>query len=371
MIATLLLARVLWGARQQQSDQQYSGAGKLVILPMRANSPTILGYKIYFDPQYPPKDSPKVFGEDKKHWQFEYVATGFVEQPSGPTLNLFRVFNQEQKPDRTSQVTRMLLRLWDFNFKKLGFLHPLNYNKGVIDVYLCFGGKAGGEQLFGVELYRDKPDIKVNTIYIYDMSSFTDPVEMAREIAHEYGHATLPHVGGFESPEEWADGYLGEKVSLRWMRDALVKGELTPDDTMGATADGLSAWISKHVDPLVFRAAQTFPSQAVMGDKSAKGMDAFIGLALYIDTLYSDVIFRRSMMMIGSVSAADYPDSVILAAEEPAQVTLRIPSELIGKQIWIPLGSGQLSGTNIIKKKSNGWVQILATKGPIVILNTH
>ena len=42
--------------------------------------------------------------------------------------------------------------------------------------------------------------------------------EACRELAHEYGHAVLPAIGGFKSPEDWANGYLGERLFLRWLR---------------------------------------------------------------------------------------------------------------------------------------------------------
>lgn len=233
---------------------------------------------------------------------------------------------------------------------------------------------SGGEQLFGEEFDTDRTGRrvlnKVNTIYIYDTSSFTDPVEMAREVAHEYGHATWPPVGGFKDPEEWADGYLAEKIFLRWIRDSLASKQLEPADAMGATKAGLDTWIKMHVDPLIDRAAVTEPTSALLADPSATGMNAFIGLAIYLDTLYSDHVLWRSLALCG-FAAKDYPDAAVLAAEEPEQLKLQIPPELIGKQIWLPLGTGKLTGAAVLKKAGNGWVEITAGSGPIVVTNPH
>jgi len=346
-------------------------------LPMPPNSPAALYYQQDVNPLEPPRQSPKRFGEAKIQWPFPWLVTGFVHLNGDPNSHLiFRVYAQEQKGNRAAQVARMLLRLSEFNLENLKLIHSPEYHNGIVDVFLCFGGRAGGEQLFDQEFAPDprSPErtiaYKVNTIYFYDMSSFTDPVEMAREVAHEYGHATLPPVGGFKDPEEWAGGYLGEKISLRWMRDALAKKELTPEDAMGATKEGLDKWLAANADPLILNGAQTQPTPALLADKSAAGMNAFIGLGLYIETIYPDNVFKRSLMLCG-YEAKDYPAAVVLAAEEPEEVTLKIPLKFIRKAIWIPLGTGKLTGAPILKKDPSGWVQIQVGANPIVITNVR
>ena len=344
------------------------------MLAMPPKSSTLLTFWSPVDPIDPPKKSPKKFGVNKIQWEFPWMVEGYSQSPDFGFHKFFRVFAQEQKGDRISQVTQMLLRLWDLNYKNLRLSHSPKYNGGLVEVYLCFGGKAGGEQLFEVDkgldirTHRDT-DVTVNTIYIYDMTSFTDPIEMAREVAHEYGHATLPPVGGFQEPEDWADGYLGEKLFLRWIRDGMAKGLLVPQDAMGATKADLDKWIATNVDPLIDAAAIVAPTQTAMSDKSASGMNEFIGLALYVETLFGDTVFARSMKM-NSVSPADYPASAVLAIEEPETVKFNIPQSLIGKLIWIPLGTGKLKGAVWIKRDPSGWVQIMGKAGEITISNT-
>jgi len=347
-----------------------------VFLVTPPNAPAQLYYQDTKEPFEPARESPKKFGEDKQPWQFPWMVAGFSHvagDPIGKDLK-FRVYSQEQKGNRAVQVTRMLLRLWTLNVERLRLIHNPRYHGGLVDVFLCFGGKAGGEQLFDQELGRDSITGKdviydANTIYIYDMPSFTDPVEMAREIAHEYGHATWPPKGGFKEPEEWSDGYLAEKVYLRWIRDALANNTLTPDDVMGATKAGLDKWIATNVDPLVMNASQIQPTTELLADKSKAGMNAFIGLAVYLETIYPASVFARSMKL-GTYEAKDYPPAAVLAAEEPDQITLKIPASLSGKSLWIPLGTGKISGAKILKSDPNGWVQIQPT-GSVVITNVH
>jgi len=345
-------------------------------LPARANSIVTLYMKELKDPLDPPHMSPKRFGESKIQWEFPWLVAGFANVRGDKPVDVLRfgVYSQEEKGGRGPQVTRMLLRLWEFNVERLHLDNPLNYHRGMIDVFLCFGGQAGGEQLLGDDVEPDPQNpgktitYRDNTIYIYDMPSFTDPVEMAREIAHEYGHATLPPIGGFKDPEEWADGYLAEKMDLRWISEAIGRGELTPDDVMGATKAGIDKWLAAHADPLILAAAQTLPTEALLANKKAEGMNAFVGLALYIEMLYSDDVFMRSVKMSG-FEAKDYLPGVILACEEPKEITLNIPKFMIRKQIWIPLGTGKLTGAPILRTDPSGWVLIQVGANPVVVRN--
>ena len=371
MITALICSLALLLNREPQGQMMTK-----FILPATPNTLAHLFYQEIHEPMDPPHEAPKKFGADKVPWFFPWLVSGYCETASNASRDLrFQVFSQEQKGNRNEQVMRMLLRLWELNAERLGFDHNPDYKLGIVDVYLCFGGKAGGEQLLEKEFVPDPKIagklqvVTANTIYIYDLASFTDPIEMAREISHEYGHASLPPVGGFKEPEEWVDGYLAEKLSLRWLRDLMAKGEITPDDVMGATAADLDKWVKTNVDPLVLKSAQIQPTPELISDKSAAGMNAFIGLAMYIDTIYSDSIFINSMKFSGSVEAKDYIEGVLRAASAPEEITLRIPPSFFGHAIWLPLGKGKLTGAKILKFDKSGWVQVVVRNDPIVITN--
>ncbi len=370
MIATLTHILALMLARGQ--GQLWSR----LELPVPAKSPVKLFIQTASDPMDPPIKSPKRFGEDKVQWEFPWIsaAYGHIDGDPSNSDNRFRIFSQEQKGGKSAMVARMLLRLWDMNVERLRLGHNPEFHRGLVDVYLCYGGKAGGEQLFDQEFEPDPKNPgktiawKANTIYIYDLPSFTDPVEMAREVAHEYGHATWAPIGGFQQPEEWANGYLAEKVFLRWMRDAIARGDLTPDDAMGATKEGLDKWLAVNFDPLMLKAAQQLPTPALLSDKSEAGMNAYLGLALYIETLFPDRVFKRSMELCG-LEAKGYPESILLAADEPDEVTLKVPDKYFGHLIWLPVGKGKVTGAKIIKFDPSGWVQVEVRNAPITIKN--
>jgi hypothetical protein len=321
----------------------------------------------FSDKLVPPKIAPK-----DDDWTFDWRTAVYGMQ--GPQENLkFIVFSQErsEQNDRAVMVGQMLARLWEYNYKTLKLDHSTLFGEGRVDVYLCLKGQAGGEQLFDIDRQNSPAGEKVNTIYIYDLQSFDNPVEMAREVAHEYGHATLPGIGGYTQPEDWANGYLGERLFLRHVSTLMSKGLLTPQDAMGASSVQLAAWVTDHVDPMVARAAASGPVKAQLADRSKAGMDAYIGLALYADTILPENVFSRSMQLNGTTDARDYPDSIVLAAEEPDSYTLRIPKYLAAKTIWIPLGGKvKLTGATIARRNGD-WALIHPGSGPVQVINYH
>jgi hypothetical protein len=318
-----------------------------------------------------PLDPAKV--SPRHSWLFDWMIAGYGNVPGtgdGQQNLRFRVYSQDrdEKNDLTPRVACMLLRLWDYNVRTLRIDHPQNVNLGIVDVYLCYGGKAGGEQLFDEEDVPGKKAIKVNTIYIYDLPSLTDPVEMAREVAHEYGHAVLPPVGGYSEPESWANGYLGEKLYMRWMRDEMAAGHYGYLDSMLAPLQGLDAWVKKNVDPLVARAAERGPEPGVLDGNDSLAMDNYIGLALATASILPPATFMRSMRMNGTMRAPDYPDAIVLAAAELRKLPITPPKGFEKRPFWIPIGKGRLTGAKVLKRQGD-WAQIQATTGPIVVLN--
>lgn len=327
----------------------------------------------------PAKLSPKRFGE--VHWEFDWLTQGYTKlSPSDQQwVARFRVYSQERKQtgDKGPMVARMALRMWDRLYHRLHIDHQPDINNGLVDYYLCFGGEPGGEQLFGQEFVPARNDFrKVNTIYIYQLSTFKNPVEMAREVAHEYGHAVLPPIGGFKQPEEWANGYLGERLFLDWLSKDLQTRKLTPDDVMGAAAADLAAWVKRNVDGPALAAAAQAPDANQINEASS-GMDQFLALACYVERLCPASVFRRSLEMCvrgtsdthAAQPPTDFPVNVVAAAAEQENMALSIPESLVGKNVWIPLGKGKVSGGTVLARAANGWAQVAALMPTIVVQN--
>lgn len=73
-----------------------------------------------------------------------------------------------------------------------------------VDVWLTHSGEAGGEE-WG------------RNIYLFAVDEARAPAEWVRELAHEYAHLVLPELGPFTMPEQWASGYLGERLFMKWL----------------------------------------------------------------------------------------------------------------------------------------------------------
>lgn len=292
-------------------------------------------------------------------WTFDWIVAAYA-RPAGssdPSRVKFRIYSQFRKAenDLSPRVARMLLRLWDMNYNRLGFDHSVEF-RGLVDVYLCFGGKAGGEQRFDVETENNVQN-RVNTIYIYDVTSFTDPVEMAREVAHEYGHATLPAVGTYKAPEDWANGYLGEKLFMTWLHRELVAKRLEPADVMGASATGIQAYLTANVDPLWRNVRDKGPDFNLLAGTSAAAMDAYIGVALWAERILPEAAFSRSLVLNTDGKAPAYTRTVVSALEEVG--TLKLTDKIaVGSTVFLPEGKGKWSGAKRLSV-ANGWGKFL------------
>jgi hypothetical protein len=306
----------------------------------------------------PVKESPRKM--DGKKMEFEWLVEGFAKPSQTPELR-FRVYSQERKVhnDLSPEVARTLLRLWQLNYTQFGYEHRPDYNKSTVDVYLCWAGLAGGEQLFDFDPQAPRgTSSKVNTIYIYDLPSFTEPIEKLREVAHEYGHASLPAVGGYDQPEYWANGYLGEKIFLTELGKAGEGGFLD------CSADDIKSWVRKECDPLVIRGASYFP--ALQG-KTANAMKQYIGTMLWAHRILPYDTFGRAFKATGGLAPADVPSALAEAIEGADPFEFTVPKSLVGKPIWVPFARMKMPGQTVKLRKS-GWAQFVPTQEKIKVL---
>jgi hypothetical protein len=139
------------------------------------------------------------------------------------------------------------------------------------DVWLCRSGQAGGEQ-WG------------RNIYFYDLDAPRSSIEWIREVVHEYSHLALPPIGGYTAPEYWANGYLGERLIVRWFQripdgPAMV-GRAWGDFSGAGNFDRLL------VTPALDLYHKVGPNPKWLARTDADGMRYLIGQALAIDDKY-------------------------------------------------------------------------------------
>ncbi len=342
-------------------------------MPGIAGMPTTLTLQHFVFPMAEPKTSPKHL------WKFPFVTAGFVKtSKEGENFSpRFRVFAQSRRvpdpplmhDDVAQWSTRMFLRLWDYNFARLRIDHSERFRRGV-DVYLCFAGDAGGEHLFDVDTFDTDASgnpKRVNTIYIYQVHRIAAPIQLSREIAHEYGHAILPAIGPYEGPEDWANGEVGERLYLQWLRDDLVAGKLSTDDMVHTDVAALNEYLAKNVHPLVVSMGTKGPNRELLGGKSKESFYEYVALTTYVGQILPSRVFGRSLMLTGSQKAMDYEKAIRDAVAEVPSLEITVPAVLKGKSIYLPVGEkAKLAGAKVLSR-SNGWAKVQPSAAKIKV----
>lgn len=313
-------------------------------------------------------DEPKI--SPLHEWTFDWIAHGYVSLPQdeGAAKPRFRVYSQRRDArDLDGLVTRMLLRLWAYNHSRLGTEHSDSINSRLVDVYLSYGGDKGGQQVFMEDPFTTdvygKPR-KVNAIFIYDLESFTNPLEMAREVAHEYGHAMLPAIAGYKEPEEWATGYLAERLFMSWLWRDMGAGRLAAEDAMGANAAALDKFWHSSILPHLMRIAAQGPNPTRAKRTDMEGMNELIGLALYADALLPPGVLKVALRSMHYRPGSEFASVLADVCADRELLLASVPPELGGKPMWIPLSKGKVQNAKMLKR-SGAWA-LVQPKGNVV-----
>ena len=73
---------------------------------------------------------------------------------------------------------------------------------------------------------------------------------MDSKIAHEYSHLALPPLGGdYKEPEAWANGYLGERLLVRWVARGAGGGPRALEKAWGGTFSGYPNFERVLIEP--------------------------------------------------------------------------------------------------------------------------
>lgn len=142
------------------------------------------------------------------------------------------------------------------------------------DVWLCTGGGAGGEQ------WR-------SNLYLYHLETPRSSIEWLREVVHEYSHLALPAIGGYQAPEYWANGYLGERLLVRW----LLRQPNGPAEVVAVWGDfsGAANFERLLIAPPLALYKKIGPSPVWLARRDELGMRYLIGQALTFDDKYGSV----------------------------------------------------------------------------------
>lgn len=309
-------------------------------------------------------------------WSFAYVVEGqyapaVPESSPGARLDRhppksevewlprFRVYAQKREQFYLARrACRYLLRCFEF---ALGYLQRdhRSGSRSVLSLHLCTGGKPGAEQTR-------------NLLYLYRVDPALPPIEWARELAHEYGHAIVPPINSFKEPETWANGDLGERLFLSWCLAAMVAKRLTPEDVMEASEEDLRRYCARSVEPLIARMEREGLNLSRWRSRRRDGYEEYLALALYTERLFGYKRLQRAMVLAGGTEPDDFLNGLREAIWEASslEVTLRLP------RTWLLLPGGlkrwQLNsppaGIRLLPdRKRPDWIQVEVKDAPLPV----
>ena len=207
-------------------------------------------------------------------------------------------YTEAQDASLAERTGKLLLLARDTMVKNLKRA-PFNQDRP-FDVWLCRTGDAGGEQ------WRDN-------LYLYDLDRKRSSIEWIREIVHEYSHLAFPAIGGFEEPEYWANGYLGERLIVRWIERRKDGPQLV--ESLWGTFSGAANFNKLLIAPALKLYTQTGPSVAWINRKDADGMRYFIGQVLTMDDKYGGRALGEAMSRLPHLREAKPADLVACLAQ--------------------------------------------------------
>lgn len=294
---------------------------------------------------------------------YPFLSTGYARRAdatAGMQATLrFEVYAEHQEDlSYADRVCLFLLRLWDMLSSRLDMDHPLQYRR-TVSVFLKREGKPGGEQQITVGPDETGRPIKRNTIHIYDIASLTDPLQMCRELAHEYGHAVLPAIGGFREPEEWINGLMGERLFLRWLLEDMEAGRIPPAEAFDLQPEALKAWLVPRAD----RLSADVLAKGLAATSDLRDADKFLGFVLAVESVYGGKLLGRGLMLANGNEPEDALRGITRAISERDELTLSVPKVAGGKPFWalLPGSDWVLAGGKLLEAREGGWVRLEPT----------
>ena len=239
-------------------------------------------------------------------WKFAKVC--YVYSQDGPSLRLLCAvhYPTADTGGLAARTARLLALAHQTLTEKTG--REAANGTDPFDVWLCANGQTGGEE------WR-------SNLYLYDVEAPRSSIEWVREIVHEYSHLALPAIGGYSAPEYWANGYLGERLIVRW----LIRASDGPArvETVWGDFSGAPNFDRLLIAPALAQYKKIGPSPAWLARTDEAGMRYFIGQALTFDDKYGSARLGDALSRLPRFHEAKPKDfaaalSEALSASAPA-----------------------------------------------------
>jgi hypothetical protein len=163
------------------------------------------------------------------------------------------------------------------------------------DVWLCPTAPVsnGGEQ------WR-------NNIYFYDVTDSRSSIEWIREIAHEFSHLAFHAVGGsYTNPEAFANGYLGERLLVRWISRGAGGGGQSLESVWRGTFAGYYNFNRLLIAPPIADFKAFGLNKSRLKERDAKGMRYLIGMMLTIDDRFGSAAVGQLLQALADQHSSD------------------------------------------------------------------
>lgn len=207
-------------------------------------------------------------------------------------------------------------------------------------VWLARDGRAGGEEWRG-------------QIYLYEVGRERSPEEWTRQVIHEYGHVALPGAPIYTDPEPKANGYLGERLLAKWLRDN------------GATVwDGqvdLERYVSRRVTPLRERFLAAGPRSSLRYQRDQTGMEHFIGMVLAWEAAHGPRLLRAAFDRAGGEGA----ESFLIGCQEVLEA-LDPPHFELAADALLPAAAPERSAAWVFLPAGRWSVELEGASAPVV-----
>jgi hypothetical protein len=194
-------------------------------------------------------------------WLYPWILHGYLWDESQQRWRLTARAHYAAHEELAQASLHTILALSCIIPKRLAIL-PAGGTPRPLDIWLAEEGRPGARTVG-----RD--------IFLYAIGVERAPEEWLREVAHEYGHAVLPGIGGFTATDDpWADGEVAELLFVKWLAAARV--ERFPWPT--AAAEALAR---PRRERLMARAGK--PDPKLLAGTDAAARDHLVGLALRVE----------------------------------------------------------------------------------------
>lgn len=215
----------------------------------------------------------KELSDPENGWPFDHVVYVYRSDVATPDKGiLLCAVHYQTDDDRklAQRVGSLLLVLRQAYLQETG-KRPVGDTRS-FDVWLCRRAPetGGGEEWRG-------------NLYYYNTADNRSSIEWIREIAHEYSHLAFAAIGGsYTQPEAWANGYIGERILVRWLARGAGGGPAMVEQVWG-TFSGYPNFARLLVTPEETLYETQGPSEAWLARRDAVGMNYVIGFLLWVD----------------------------------------------------------------------------------------